>query len=104
VDARPRFMPSGLTRHQRRVYGAVTIFFIVVFFALMWPVYALFSGIRPIVLGMPFSLVYLVVILAASFLVLLGVFTWEGRAEGGPDEGDGRAADGPGAQDGVGRR
>lgn len=81
MDARPRLMPPGLTRRQRRVYGAVTLFFIIVFFALMWPVYPLFSGIRPVVLGMPFSLVYLVVILAVSFLVLLGLFTWEGRAD-----------------------
>ena len=91
MDARPRFMPSGLTRRQRRVYGAVTVFFLVVFVAMMWPVYALFSGFRPFVLGMPLSLFYVVAWLVASFLVLLGLFAWEGRAERLHDgDGEGR--------------
>jgi uncharacterized membrane protein len=93
MDARPRFMASGLTRRQRRVYGAVAVFFLVVFVAMIWPVYALFSGIRPFVLGMPFSLFYVVVWLAASFLVLLVLFAWEGRAEGRDDGRDGGGRD-----------
>lgn len=82
ADPRPRLVPSGLTPGERRVYGAVTAFFVVVFFALMWPVYALFSGIRPMILGLPLSLFYLVVILVLSFVVLLALFAWEGRREG----------------------
>lgn len=80
MDARPRFMSRDLTPGQRRVYGAVTLFFVVVFVAMIWPVYSLFSGIRPVILGIPFSLFYVVAFLAASFVVLLALFAWEGRS------------------------
>ena len=75
----PRFFPTDLSARERRIYGALTLFFVLVFLALTWPVYALFSGIRPLVLGMPFSLFYVVVVLVVSFLVLLGLYLWEDR-------------------------
>lgn len=77
----PRFFPSDLDRRARRVYGAATVFFLVTVVALVWPVYSFFGEIRPFVFGMPFSLFYVVVWLVGSFLVLLGVFVWEGRRE-----------------------
>ena len=75
----PRFFPSDLSDRERRIYGALTVFFFLVLLALTWPVYTLFSGIRPLVLGMPFSLFYIVVVLVVSFLVLLGLYLWEDR-------------------------
>lgn len=104
----PRLFPSGLSRRERRSYRAVLLFFVVALAALLWPVYPLFGGIRPMVLGMPFSLYYVTVWLVGSFLVLLGVFLWEGRrgaargrrpedaVAGGEDRGPGRPG-GPGA-------
>ena len=98
MDRRPRLLSSRLTRTQRRVYGAVTVFFIAAFLATMWPVQAAFGGALPFVLGLPFDLFYLSAILVGSFFVLLGLFVWEGRREeregpgGGPA---GRAPDGP---------
>jgi hypothetical protein len=56
--------------------------------ALMWPVYGLFAGIEPRVLGAPFSLAYLVILLLGSFTVLLGLYLWEGRRFGHGDEGE----------------
>lgn len=55
------------------------MFCIGAFFATMWPVYPLFSGIEPIVLGMPLSLFYLVVVIGAVFSVMLALFLWEER-------------------------
>lgn len=69
---------------RRRAQVAITVFFIVVFLALMWPVYPLFSRIHPWVLGLPFSLAYLLVILVLTFAVLLFFYLWEtgkGRGE-----------------------
>jgi hypothetical protein len=45
----------------------------------MWPIYPLFSDIRPILFGMPLSLFYLVLVIAAVFSVMLALFLWEGR-------------------------
>jgi hypothetical protein len=47
------------------------------FIAVLWPVYSWFSGIDPMVLGMPMSLFYLVVVVASVFSVMLGLFLWE---------------------------
>jgi hypothetical protein len=57
--------------HRTRVYKIVIIYFIIVFAAMMWPIHPFFSRIRPMVLGIPFSLFYLVILIIASFLVLL---------------------------------
>lgn len=83
---KPRIFPSDLTPRERRVYGGVTLFFVLAFVAVLWPAYVPYSGIRPLVLGMPLSLFYLVAVLLLCFVVLLGVFLWEGRR----GEGDGR--------------
>lgn len=85
----PRFFSSDLSARERRIYGALTLFFVLVLLALTWPVYTLFSGIRPLVLGMPFSLVYIVVVLVVSFLALLGLYLWEDRRGYLDDDGTG---------------
>ena len=54
-------------------------FFVAVFLALVWPVYALFSGIRPRILGLPLSLAWVVGWVVAGFLALLAVHLWEAR-------------------------
>lgn len=78
----PRFVPSDLTPGERRVYlGAATVL-VVVFLALVWPVYPLFAGIRPLVLGVPLSLAWVVAWLLVSFFTLLGVLLWEDRRGG----------------------
>ena len=49
------------------------------FVAVVWPVYSWFSDIYPMVLGMPMSLFYLVIVIATVFSVMLGLFLWEDR-------------------------
>lgn len=77
----PRFFPTDLHPGARRVYAAATGFFVALFAALVWPVYPAFGRIRPLVLGMPLSLFYVVVLLVAGFLALLLLFLWEGRRQ-----------------------
>lgn len=98
----PRFFPSDLDPRERRVYRWLTLFFCLVFVALSWPVYSLFGGIRPLILGMPLSLAYIVGVLVVSFLVLLGLYLWEDRRgtldrdRGGPSGDAGRGSAGGG--------
>ena len=47
--------------------------------ALIWPIYPLFAGIRPRVLGIPFSLAYVIGLVLLSFTVLVALFRWEER-------------------------
>jgi len=76
---RPRFFSTALSAKERRVYGAVTLVFIGTFLATMWPVYLLFDRIRPFVLGIPFSLFYLVVLVFVCFFSLLALYRWEDK-------------------------
>ena len=79
MSRRPRIFSSHLSRRERRVYRTATVFFVALFTALVWPVYPLFSGIRPMILGVPLSLAYVVLLVLASFAALLALFLWEGR-------------------------
>lgn len=85
---RPKLFSSHLTRIQRRVYGAVFIFYVFAFFAMVPPLYSPFNRIKPLVLGMPMSLFYLAAVIVSSFLVLLTLFLWESRQNGPPPEED----------------
>ena len=93
VRRRPRFFPSDQDPSRRRVYAAATAFFLVVFLAVTWPVYARFAGIEPRVLGLPLSLAWVVGWVLASFLALLALYLWEERTGAGGDE-DARGRDG----------
>lgn len=55
------------------------IFCVAAFIAVLWPVYSWFSDIEPVVLGMPFSLVFLVIVIASVFSVMLALFVWEDK-------------------------
>lgn len=96
----PRFVPSDLPPGPRRVYLAATAFFALTFAALVWPVYPFFAGIRPRVLGLPLSLVWVTAWVVAGFLVLAAVHLWEGRRGG--DDGAAARPDPPDADGGEG--
>lgn len=76
---KPRLFSSALSPRERLVYGAVTVAFVVCFLATIWPIYVPFSRVRPLILGIPLSLAYLVGLVGVSFLTLLGLYTWERR-------------------------
>jgi hypothetical protein len=59
------------------VHKAVAAFFVLILAAMLWPIYPFFSRIHPMVLGMPLSLFYLILLITISFLVLLGLYLWE---------------------------
>lgn len=56
---------------QTTAYRRLLLFFIIVFLATMWPVYPVFNRIEPFVVGMPFSLFYVLGLTIVSFTVLL---------------------------------
>ncbi len=87
-DPWPVGIPGDMPASRRRAYRAVLVYFVTVVAALMWPVYELAAGIEPRVLGVPFSLAYLVILLLGSFTVLLGLYLWEGRRFGDGHEGE----------------
>jgi len=73
------------------VYVAVAVFYILLFLAVIWPVYPAFATIEPRILGMPFSMAYVVGALLLSFSALLWLYLWEGPERGAeprsnPDE------------------
>lgn len=83
---RPRIFDSRLDKRARRVYGAVTAWFLLATAAMLWPLYVPFARVRPLVLGLPLSLAWLLGILLASFCVGLGLLLWEERRGAFDDE------------------
>ena len=72
-----RIFSSKLDARERRIYGAVTFVFVGTFFAVQWPIYTWFSRVKPFVLGVPFSLFYLIALLLICFFSLLALYRWE---------------------------
>lgn len=72
-----KLFPSGSSaRHRRRriVFAAVSVLLSA---ALIWPVYSLASGIRPLILGLPLSLAYIVIVLLAMFAAQIWLYLGE---------------------------
>lgn len=51
--------------------------------ALIWPVYPLFSGIYPLILGLPLSFAWVIVSLLAAFFLLLWYYLTDPKEENG---------------------
>ncbi len=79
MSMKARIFSTALNKIERRIYGTVTIVVIGTFLATMWPIYPLFSRIRPFVLGMPASLFYLLVLVFLVFFSLLALYRWEDK-------------------------
>ena len=78
--------PTVRSSPRRAVSIAVALFYVLLFAALMWPVYPRFATIEPRVLEMPFALFYVVVALLLSFSVLFAFYVWD-RISSPDDEG-----------------
>ncbi len=65
-------------RRQRLVFVAILI---ATALALIWPIYPLFSGIYPLVFGLPLSLAWVVLWLSVMLLALV----WLYRADSNQD-------------------
>jgi hypothetical protein len=72
------------TPSDRLADRLVVTWFLFVFLALLWPLYLPAARVRPLVLGMPFSLFWIAALLVVSFLVLLAYY----RARGTDEDGD----------------
>jgi hypothetical protein len=79
------------------VRGGAVLFFLLFVLAVTWPGMVLFNRVRPLILGIPFSMAWIALWVAASFLVLLAV-EWTEEEEEEEDEA-GRA---PGPRPGAG--
>ncbi len=81
---RPEAVPPGLVlfrpdadparRRRRQIFLAV---YLVVAALLVWPIFPRFSGIHPLILGLPFSLAWVVLALGVMFAALLWLYRHE---------------------------
>ncbi len=70
------FPPDASPGHRRRRLVFVVIL-IVTALALIWPVYPVFSGLYPLILGLPLALAWIVLCLA----VMMAALIWLYRSE-----------------------
>ncbi len=72
------FSQGASPAHRRRRIGFVVVF-VLVTSALIWPVYPVFAGAFPLLLGLPLSMAWVVGWLLFMFLALLGLYRNDGR-------------------------
>ncbi len=70
------FRPGTDPARRRRRIIFVAIHLVVAAF-LVWPIFPMFSGIRPMILGLPFSLAWVIMTLSVMFAALLWLFRSE---------------------------
>ena len=79
------------------MYGAATAWFVLAAAAMVWPLVTPFARVRPLVLGMPFALFWLALVLVVSFGVAVALYRWESRRgaidDAAPDNEQGGAGD-----------
>ena len=61
-------------RRRRLIFLAI---YLVVAALLVWPVFPMFSGIQPLILGLPLSLAWVLLALAVIFVALLWIYRAE---------------------------
>lgn len=78
--------PPGTSPGKKRRRILFVAAYLVVTASLVWPIYPRFSGIHPLVMGLPLSLAWIVLALFAGFAALLALYLTEDDA--GPAAGD----------------
>ena len=69
--------PPGTPPARRRQRLVFVVILLVAGLALLWPIYPLFSGVFPLILGLPLSLAWIVLWLA----VVLSALVWLYRSD-----------------------
>lgn len=70
------FRPETPLGHKRRRFLFVVILMVAAV-ALVWPVYSLFSGIYPLILGLPLSMAWIALWLTVVFVALVWLYRSE---------------------------
>ena len=78
--------PPGTEPRKKRRRLLFAACYLLVTAMLVWPVYPLFSGIRPLILGLPLSLAWIVLALAAGFTALVTLYLSEKDEDDPADE------------------
>lgn len=64
------------------------LLFVIIQLCLIWPIYPLFSEVYPLMLGLPLSFAWVVLMLLASFLTLLWYYLSDPERESSQSETD----------------
>lgn len=82
------FFRPGVSKARRQRRLAFLALYFTVAACLVWPIYPLFSGIRPMILGFPLSFAWVILALFVMFAALLALYmSEEGDPSEAPDEG-----------------
>ncbi len=72
------FRPGTDPARRRRRLVFLAVYLAAAAFV-VWPIYPLFAGIRPLVLGLPLSLAWVVLALAVMFVALVWLYRGDDR-------------------------
>ena len=84
-----RLFPPTMERRRRRLRLVYGVLVMAVAAGLVWPVYPWMAGIRPLILGLPLSLAWVVgavlVVFGATAIFFRLDSRWQASGEAGPD-------------------
>jgi hypothetical protein len=78
----PVLFAADASPAYRRRRLAVAVVLGVAFLAVQWPAYRLFSGVFPLILGLPLSLAWVVLWIGVVFVALTWLYCHEPKEEG----------------------
>ncbi len=78
-SAKLELFPPGTTPAKRRRRLLFLAVYVLAAALLIWPVYPMFSGIKPLILGLPLSFAWVVIALLVMFAALLLLFRADER-------------------------
>jgi len=70
---------EGYNPNKRKVYIGFTVFFLLCFMAMIFPIFSIANRVEPILFGMPFGMFWLVLVTILQFCGLLALYIWEYR-------------------------
>ncbi len=93
------FAPDA-SRSYRRRRLMYSVLFVAITLALVWPIYPLFAGPEPLILGLPLPLVWILLCMTVNFAAMLGLYRREPNDAPATSANTSPAADAAAAADG----
>ena len=81
------FFTSASSEGHRRRRGLFVVAYLVAGSMVLWPVYPLFAGAKPQILGLPLSIAWVVLALATIFVALVWFYANDDDPRSADDEG-----------------
>jgi len=72
-----KFFPKKMSKERKRKFTYFLIYFIILVWAEVWPIFLIGNRVRPYVLGLPFSMFWTAAVVMAGFIGMLFLYNFD---------------------------